>query len=151
VTLRPEVNRLVDGRSLGAVPADHDLAMRRFALAREHIESGRSNRRARRFGAARSAFYEAIWYALLALQAEWGLKVVAAREEGQHVVVMRFGEQELRDSAEEREAGRSLDAFRQMRNQQMYRQPTSADLGELPRQATRVVEAVGRRLGISPE
>jgi hypothetical protein len=144
--LRPEIRALVDGRSLGEVRPDADLATRRFELASEHLESGRDNRRAERLGAARSAFYEAIWYALLALQAAWGLRVIAADEEGQHVVLMRFGERELRDSPEEREAGRSLDAFRQMRNQQMYRQPSSAGLGDLPRLAARVVEAARRRL-----
>lgn len=144
--LRPEVRGLVNGRDLGRERPDPTLAERRIALAEEHLESGRANRQARRFGAARSAFYEAIWYSLLALLATWGLKVVAADEEGKHVVLMKFGRNELRDSGPEREAGEALDAYRAMRNQQMYRQPTETELGLLPKHSLRVVEAVRSRL-----
>lgn len=137
---------MVDGHDLQKVQPDHGLAEQRLAMAEEHLASGRANRKEKRLGAARSAFYEAIWYGLLALLAAWGLRLVADREEGKHVVLMKFGRNELRDSEAEREAGAALDAYRALRNQQMYRQPGDAGLGQMPKHAIEVVRAAKSRL-----
>lgn len=137
---------LVNGHDLRPVQPDPALAEQRLAMAEEHLASGRANRRDNRLGAARSAFYEAIWYALLALLAAWGLRLVADGEEGKHVILMKFGRNELRNTEAEREAGAALDAYRALRNQQMYRQPGGAGLGEMPKHAIAVVEAAKLRL-----
>lgn len=146
---RPEIQPLVDGRRLASVKPDIGLARARLAAAEEHLESGRDSRRSERNAAARSAFYEAIWYALMALLAGFGLELRAKGEEGQHAVLMAFGEAELRETPEEREAGGSLDAIRAQRNQQMYRVPGTTALGSLPKVAIDVVGAVDRRLSIA--
>lgn len=137
---------MVDGRRLAPIQPDDQLARARLAAADEHLESGRDSRKKHRDSAARSAFYEAIWYALMALLAAFGLKLRGEGEEGKHVVLMEFGTAELRDTPEEREAGTMLDAIRTQRNQQMYRAPDSSTLGLLPKVAVDVVEAARRRI-----
>lgn len=93
--LRREARNMVNGHDLQKVQPDRGLAEQRLAMAEEHLASGRANRKEKRVGAARSAFYEAIWYALLALLGAEGLRLVADREDGNHVVLMKFGRCEL--------------------------------------------------------
>ena len=145
---RPEVRQLIDGMSLSQVQAPDDaLASVRLEVAREHLDSARAARSAQRFNAARSAYYESIWYALQAMLASFGLRLEARNEEGQHAVLMRFGRAELRDNADEVDAAAMLDGYRNERNQQMYRHPTDTGLGMLPKHADVVVSAVSSRLG----
>lgn len=146
--VRPEVRALIDGTTLSQGPSpDEGLARIRLDVANEHLRSARSARRDGLFNAARSAYYEAIWYALQALLAWFALRLEARNEEGQHAVLMRFGRAELRDTIEETQAAGMIDAYRAERNQQMYRHPTNTGLGDLPRHAGTVVDAVARRLG----
>lgn len=148
IRFRPEVRQLIDGVSLSQVQFPDDaLAGVRLEVAREHYESARAARSAQRLNAARSAYYESIWYALQAMLASFGLRLEARNEEGQHAVLMRFGRAELRDNADEVEAAAMLDGYRSERNQQMYRHPTDTGLGRLPKHAGVVVDAVARRLG----
>ncbi|MEX1163738.1 MAG: hypothetical protein WEB03_09165 [Nitriliruptor sp.] len=78
---------------------------------------------------------------------ELGLQLAGKKgEDGQHVAVMQFGEAELRDSPEELEAGKALDAIRVQRNANHYRM-ASPRLGVVPRIAGIVVRAARSRIG----
>lgn len=78
--------------------------------------------------------------------AEFGLSVdKASGEDGKHALTMQFGAAELRDSAEELDAGVQLEAIRQQRNQNHYRQASSR-LGLVPKVAHAVVSAAKRRV-----
>lgn len=148
MSLRPEVRALI-GQLLQPRRPDHDAALQLIEQAEGRLEAGRILRKAKQDLTAHDAFYSAIWDALRAVMEELGLQLAGKKgEDGQHVAVMQFGEAELRDSPDELDAGKSLDAIRVQRNANHYRR-ASARLGAVPKIAGIVVGAARARIGDS--
>ena len=145
--LRPEVRALVQARELLERRRDHQQALEFVAQAEQHLKAGQLLRREEFILDAHEAFYAAIWDALRALLEDYGLQLGTAKgEDGQHQLTMKFGKAEMRDSAEELEAGNALEPIRQQRNQNHYR-VASPRLGMLPRFAGIVVSGARKRIG----